>query len=193
MGKAPYSRRSGGPMKWIWSSAIPATVTLFAAAFTSPNVLASSGGGASTVFQFQRTCDPTVAPDRPFIAPAPYPSRAPYKNFWHGGERLWTMLEGDGTWAGLWRNDRGFRQKVFWWYPGFDGRVEARPDLIVTGRRIDGPESFTHRPATNAHHVDFGGNGWTILTGIDVPTTGCWELNGTYRGESVTFVVWVTA
>ena len=104
------------------------------------------------------------------------------------------MLQEHGTWAGLWRNDQGFRQKVFWWYPGFDGRVEGQPNLIVTGRRLDGPESFVHpRPATNAHHVDFGGNGWTILTGIDVPTTGCWELTGTYRGESVTFVVWITA
>ena len=102
------------------------------------------------------------------------------------------MLGADGTWAGLPRNDRGFRQKVFWWYPGFDGRVEAQPDLNVTGRRLDGPESFVHAvPATNAHHVDFGG--WTILTGIDVPTPGCWELTGTYRGQTVSFVVWITA
>ena len=52
--------------------------------------------------------------------------------------------EPHGTWAGLPRNERGFRQKVFWWHPGFDGRVEGRPDLKVTGRRLDGPESFVH-------------------------------------------------
>jgi hypothetical protein len=100
------------------------------------------------------------------------------------------MLQPDGTWAGLSRNRDGYRQKVFWWYPGFDGRLEARPDLKVFGRRLDGRESFVSEPATNAHHPDFGG--WTILTGIDVPTPGCWELTGTYRGHAVTFVVFVT-
>lgn len=152
-----------------------------------------SEGHTSASVQFQRdaACRVTPVPDRPFTAPAPYPAKAPYSNFWHGHEGLWTMLQNDGKWAGLPRNDQGFRQKVFWWHPGFDGRVEARPNLIVTGRRLDGTESFVHtRPATNAHHVDFGG--WTMLTGVDVPTTGCWELTGTYRGQSVAFVVWIT-
>ena len=178
-------------MKWMWLSATSLALTLSAAAFASPNALASGESGESTVLQFQRTCDATVAPDLPFTAPAPYPSRAPSSNFWHGHQGLWTMLGGDGTWAGLSRNEHGFRQKVFWWSPGFDGRIETQPDFVVIGRRLDGPESFVRpSPATNAHHVDFGG--WTILTGIDVPTTGCWELTGAYRGQSVTFVVWVT-
>lgn len=151
-------------------------------------------GRALPSLQFQRTisCEATVAPNQPFRAPAPYPSSPPASNFWHGHERLWTMLGGDGRWAGLPRNENGFRQKVFWWSPGFDGRIESQPDLMVIGRRLDGPESFIRpSPATNAHHVDFGG--WTILTGIDVPTTGCWELTGMYRGQSVTFVVLITA
>ena len=166
---------------------------LFAVFVASPNPFASSERGVSTLPQFSRTssCNVTVAPDRPLTIPAPYPASAPSKNFWHGSERLWTMLGAEGTWAGLPRNEKGFRQKVFWWYLGFDGRVERQPDLSVTGRRLDGPESFTHRTATNAHHVDFGG--WTILTGIDIPTEGCWELTGEYRGQSVTFVILITA
>jgi hypothetical protein len=133
----------------------------------------------------------TAAPSPPLLAPAPYPTAAPYDLFWHGNERFWTMLRPDGAWARLPRNERGYRQKVFWWYPGFNPRVEARPDLKVFGRRLDGPETFVHpSPATNAHHADFGG--WTILTGIDVPSKGCWELTGAYRGETVTFVVLIT-
>lgn len=136
-------------------------------------------------------CPVTTTPQPLFTTPAPYPVKAPSSNFWYGDERFWTMLQADGKWARLPRHPGGYRQKVFWWYPGFDGRVEARPDLKVTGRRLDGTESFVHAaPATNAHHPDFGG--WTILTGIDVPTTGCWELTGTYRGQTVTFVVLVT-
>lgn len=148
---------------------------------------------ASASVQFQRdmSCEVTPVPTSPFTPPSPYPAIAPSKNFWYGHEGLWTMLQSHGTWARLPRNDKGYRQKVFWWHPGFDGRVEARPNLIVTGRRLDGTESFVNpTPATNARHADFGG--WTILTGIDVPTTGCWELTGTYRGQSVSFVVWIT-
>lgn len=181
-------------MRYRSAGALSITSILFVALLASPNLLGWSEGRTSASVQFQRDalCQVTAVPDRPFTAPAPYPSNAPHANFWHGHEGLWTMLGADGTWAGLPRNDRGFRQKVFWWHPGFDGRVEAQPDLKVTGRRLDGPESFVHAvPATNAHHVDFGG--WTILTGIDVPTPGCWELTGTYRGQAVSFVVWITA
>lgn len=163
-------------MKYGWVGAFALASTLFVA------VPASSQDAAS--------CPVTPTPQRSFTVPAPYPAEAPYRNFWHGNEHFWTMLQADGTWAGLPRHPRGYRQKVFWWYPGFDGRVEARPDLKVFGRRLDGPDSFVSQPATNAHHPDFGG--WTILTGIDVPTRGCWELTGTYRGRSVTFVVLVT-
>ena len=160
-------------------------------------VLCMPGGStemlAAPAFQDRAAaaCPVTTPPPLAMTAPSPYPSEAPYQSFWHGSQRFWTMLSGDGTWAQLPRHERGYRQKVFWWYPGFNGRVEARPDLKVFGRRLDGPESFVSAPATNAHHADFGG--WTILTGIDVPTTGCWELTGTYRGETVKFVVLVTA
>ena len=136
------------------------------------------------------SCSVTVQSTPAFFAPPPYPQHAPGSSFWHGSERLWTMVDADGTWHGLPRNPDGFRQKVFWWSPGFDGRVEPRPKLSVVGRRLDGPETFVHAgPATNAHHDDFGG--WTILTGIDVPTAGCWELTGTYRENSLSFVVWI--
>lgn len=136
------------------------------------------------------SCNVTAKPTPAFFAPSPYPQSAPGSgSFWYGSERLWTMLDEGGAWPGLPRNPNGFRQKVFWWSPGFDGRVEPRPKLSVVGRRLDGPESFVAGPATNARHADFGG--WTILTGIDVPTPGCWELTGTYRDRSLTFIIWI--
>jgi hypothetical protein len=30
-----------------------------------------------------------------------------------------------------------------------------------------------------------------MLTGIDVPSAGCWEITGHYRDQAITFVVWV--
>lgn len=136
------------------------------------------------------SCNATAAPDEPFIVPSPYPDRPPAGNFWHGQDTFWTMLRADGNWSALPRNSQGLRQKVFWWAPGFDGRAEPRPNLVVSGRQLDGTASFVDPgPATNAHHADFGG--WAILTGIDVPQPGCWELTGHYRDQALTFVVWV--
>jgi hypothetical protein len=133
-------------------------------------------------------CQVTTAPNPPFVPPAPYPATVPAGIFWYGTDDLWTTLRVDGTWHGLPRNANGFRQKVFWWHPGFDGRIERTPELTVTGRRLDAAGSFVRPPpATNAESADFGG--WTILTGIDVPTAGCWELTGSYRSSIVTFIV----
>ena len=164
-------------------------LSLSVASIVSTAVLASPSGAGG--LQAPPSCSVTVAPDLPFMAPPPYPSRAPSpRAFWYGSETFWTMVDVDGTWHSLPRNPNGYRQKIFWWSPRFDGRIEARPKLSVIGRRLDGPEAFVHpAPATNARSADFGG--WAILTGIDVPTAGCWELTGTYRNESVTFVVWI--
>ena len=139
------------------------------------------------------SCPVTLPPDPGFTPPSPYPPQAPYSAFWYGTEGLWTMLNPNGTWHGIppaqgYR--RGYRDKVFWWRTGFDGRTEPRPELTVVGRRLDADAStFTESCATNAHHPDFGG--WAMLTGIDIATTGCWELTGRYRNETLTFVVWV--
>jgi hypothetical protein len=133
-------------------------------------------------------CPVTLPSARPFTPPSPYPEEAPYGRFWHGTDELWTSLERDGLWLGL-ETDRGRRDKVFWWRPGFDGRLEQRPALAVSGKRLDGEGSFTIPRATNAHHEDFGG--WTMLTGVDIPAGGCWEITGTYRDATLSFVVWV--
>lgn len=171
-------------MTWLTSVAIVSIVSATTPRANVP-VAGSPDAGAPA------SCSVTVQSTPAFFAPPPYPQHAPGgRSFWHGTRTLWTMLEADGTWPGLPRTPNGFRQKVFWWSPGFDGRVEAQPKLSVVGRRLDGTESFVHQgPATNAHHADFGG--WTILTGIDVPTAGCWELTGTYRENSLSFVVWI--
>ena len=92
--------------------------------------------------------------------------------------------------GGQWRT-RGrtpYREKVFWWRRGFDGVKESSPGLRVTGRRLDGEAAgLIVSPATNAHHSDFGG--WAMLTSIEFPSDGCWELTGAYRGHELRWVV----
>jgi hypothetical protein len=128
------------------------------------------------------------------VPPAPYPPKIParYGNaFWYGTPDLWTMLTTDGVWSGLPGSDAGYSQKIFWWREGYSMYAEPTPDLSVTGRRLDAaaaaPTMLRDAPATNAS-ADFGQG---MLTGITIPSLGCWEVTGHYRGHQLSFVVLV--
>jgi hypothetical protein len=58
----------------------------------------------------------------------------------------------------------------------------------VTGRRLDAPGTFEFGPGTNASAPDMG---TAMMVGIDIPELGCWEVTGTYRGTSLSYVVLV--
>ncbi|MBV8051874.1 MAG: hypothetical protein JOZ80_11835 [Acidobacteriaceae bacterium] len=114
-------------------------------------------------------------------------------SFWFGTDRLWTSLPVGGAWNGLPHytpGDPTFRQKLFYWRDGYDPAIEPQPDLKVTGKRLDAPAPPLH--------VDKPTSGWVkrdqpfMLTGINFPTLGCWEITGRYKDDELTFVIWVT-
>ena len=137
------------------------------------------------------TCRTTTAPDVPFTPPMPYPAKPPARyvgQFWYGTPELWTMLGADGIWSSLPHSDAGYTQKVFWWNQGYNVDAEPTPKLTVTGRRLDAAASpLVSSGATNAS-ADFGE---AMLVGVDIPTLGCWQITGHYRGNELSFVVWV--
>ena len=62
------------------------------------------------------------------------------------------------------------------------------PGLSVTARRIDGDAPVVHvADATNAKLQ----SGWAMLLMLEIPTSGCWEITGNYRADSLSMVVWV--
>jgi hypothetical protein len=140
------------------------------------------------------TCTITQPPSEPFVPPAPYPTKHPTGSFWLGSERLWTMRNIEGLWYGL-RTvdpDSGFtheiyRDKVFWWRKGYDWRTENPPELKVTGKRLDAPAPPLYADGANAANIKIP----SMVTGVDIPTVGCWEITGNYKGDKLTFVVWV--
>jgi len=122
---------------------------------------------------------PASSPATPaFVPPQPY-SPAPFgeDTFLVGSRDLWVSVA-KSPWHGL-------RHKVFWWRPGYNGAQEPRPNLTLTIRPIASRvTSSIDRPATNAQ---FGGE-WSMLTMVDFPAPGCWEIRGAYEGHSVAFV-----
>lgn len=131
-------------------------------------------------------CLTTLPPNPQFVPPKPYPQDAPTGAFWYGTESLWTSLSANGEWGGL-HNDKGYRQKVFFWSKGYDARKEPKPKLIITGRRLDGDSpSVAVADASNAFLSN--GSPPAMVMAFEIPTAGCWELTAHYGGHTLTFV-----
>ena len=95
---------------------------------------------------------------------------------WFGSRSFSVNLREDGTYNG--------GDKFFWYSQGFE--PEQASELQVEIRRLDaGPVTATALEPTNAL---FDGR-WHMLTGISFPDAGCWEITGTWRGQTLTFVV----
>jgi hypothetical protein len=139
-----------------------------------------------------KTCSATKPAPQPFVPPPPYPAKPSHGQFWFGTDRLWTALPETGAWIGLGHytpSDPTFRQKLFFWRQGYDAHAETQAKLTVSGSRIDTP--------AQPLQIDGPGTGsWTaddqfLVTGINFPTIGCWEITGRYENDEVIFVVWV--
>ncbi len=147
-----------------------------------------SPGPATILANSPESCPVTKPSNPPFIPPQPYPAQAPEAEFWYGTDSLWTAIPQTGKWDGLPHESAGFTQKVFWWSKEYSIASEPEPALLVTGRRIDAPAGpLQASKATNAFSSDLQ----SMLVGVDIPTLGCWEITGEYKGIELIFVVWV--
>ena len=98
-------------------------------------------------------------------------------------------MPANGIWASLPNNPEGYTQKIFWWSDLYVLKDELEPAIDVTGRRLDADAPLLNvSGGTNASASDIGD---AMLTGVDFPTLGCWEITGQYKNSVLTFVVWV--
>lgn len=140
------------------------------------------------------SCPVTGPPANPFIPPPPYELEHSTKSFLIGTEKLWTGLRKTGVWywaphaPGHENEVQPLTEKTFWGSVDFDYKTEYPPKLKITGRRLDGnaPPLLTLTP-TNA----FPGPAAAMLVGVYVPTPGCWEITGEYKGQKLSFVIWL--
>jgi len=164
---------------------------LLSVAFLSVLSLAHESVPAS--INVPENCPVTKPGNQPLVPPPPYAAKAPEGTFWYGTDRLWTLLGDSGAWTGLGHyepDDPTFRQKLLYWRQGYDWEKEPNPPAAVTGRRLDGPA-----PPLMADPVGGGyrEEDWKsfMVTGINLPTLGCWEITAQYETDELTFVVWV--
>lgn len=157
-----------------------------------PGVGGQSPIGSDAVPAGAQICEVT-RPIPPFAAPSPYPASPPavYDADWFGSRALWAMLDHDGE---IWPQSHlphgpgGLSQKTFYWSADRIPQDDLVPAITVTGTRLDGPGTFEFGPGTNAS-ADFGP---AMLVGIEIPSTGCWQLTARYRDAVLSYVVSIT-
>jgi hypothetical protein len=135
-------------------------------------------------------CPVTKPPAQPFVPPPPYWTDHGPEQFWYGTESLWTLLGVRGAWNiqnNVLEGKRGYRTKLTYWRRGFDWRREPEPGLIVIAKRLD--REAPPVAAGPAHAVFVTTERPGMMTGIDIPSTGCWELTAQYGGQKLSFVV----
>jgi hypothetical protein len=137
------------------------------------------------------SCPVTLPSAVPFTPPGEPKMGPSHNSFWVGTEKLWTSLGKSGEVWGWWPRAPGepvLTAKIFWGSVDFDYHRKEDYDLQVTGRRLDGdaPPLVVDK-VTNALFVPHV----AMLTGVYVPTPGCWEITGDYKGQKLSFVVWL--
>jgi hypothetical protein len=145
---------------------------------------------ASNTVRTNIDCPITLPPTLPFELPEGYQGSNSEPNsdmFWFGTAELWVMLRDNGVWSQLPKQDVGFVQKLVWWSQDYDWLQEQVPDFQLYGQRIDGVSAeFESDLATNAYTNERGS---MIMTGVVIPSTGCWQITGEYNEAELSFVV----
>lgn len=103
---------------------------------------------------------------------------------WVGTPNLAARVPDDGHWIAM-GPDHNYRDKWVWWREGYRAKEETKPELNISARKLDGPAPPVYLP----HGTNAFGPGWDrILTLMEFPSAGCWEVIGRYHDEELRFV-----
>ncbi|MEI9975737.1 MAG: hypothetical protein WDO73_28960 [Ignavibacteriota bacterium] len=123
-------------------------------------------------------CPVTKSPDFAFAPPSPYPE-AKGKSFYVGTANLWVLVY-PSPWRGLPYWPEGYRQKIVWWSEGCRAKTDPLPAIVIGGRRLDGNAPPLVVTGANGSRTTVG----FIMSGVNFPTSGCWEITGRFKARS---------
>jgi hypothetical protein len=139
------------------------------------------------------SCPVTKAPAPAFVPPAPYNSSPLSGGFLLGSESLWTFVNTDNLSPDSSRPEGPYAFKLVYWHPGLNWHhTDERNDLTVVARRLDAPSTpivFTHRANMVGHLSNDAPDEVAMMTGLDLPSGGCWEIAGDFKGEHLSYVI----
>jgi hypothetical protein len=76
----------------------------------------------------------------------------------------------------------GFEQRQIVWHSN-DYEWKKKMPLTITGRRLDGPSA--PRISDYATNTFVPGKGSFIVSGVTLPTLGCWKITGHYNSQEL--------
>jgi hypothetical protein len=121
-------------------------------------------------------CAVTKAQEPPFVPPKPYSASHGEGEFLYGTPALWTVVDPN------WHMHSGGKLPFF--RQGFDWTTEGRPHLAVVARRLDGEGPLVWSALPGSGSIEGKGvEGMFMVTGIDIPSSGCWEIAAHYIAD----------
>jgi len=149
------------------------------------------------------TCSITRPPNPPFVPPKACKCTTGPNSFWYGSGKLWTLLGASGVWGWAqhhpgYADDPLLTAKIPWWTSDLSGlnwssspwkgSAAIAKAFKMSGKRLDGDAAPIEISGGSASYTaDWGP---FLMTGVFLPTPGCWEITGEYLGDKVSFVVW---
>jgi hypothetical protein len=139
-------------------------------------------------------CPVTKAPAPAFVPPAPYNSSPLSGGFLLGSESLWTFVNTDDFSPNdPSRPEGSYGFKLVYWHPGLNWRrTDEASDLTVVARRLDTqsvPIVFTPRANMVGHLKADAPDEVAMMTGLNLPSGGCWEIAADFKGEHLNYVI----
>jgi hypothetical protein len=137
------------------------------------------------------SCPVTKAPTPAFVPPAAYNSSPLSGGFLLGSQSLWTFVN---TYAEPSRpEEQPYIFKLVYWHPGLNWHhTDETNALTVVARRLDGPSApivFTPRASMVGHFRAESPDEVAMMTGLDLPSRGCWEIAADFKGEHLNYVI----
>jgi hypothetical protein len=127
-------------------------------------------------------------PENRFTPPPPHEAAKPSDPmFWYGSDALYVFLSSDGRWRGI-TSPTGTRNKSFWYRKDPEWLEEFPYQLKITAKRIDADGSMITFPRVNNAIM---GKEVAMLTMLELPERGCWQVTGNYKSDHLSWVTWV--
>jgi hypothetical protein len=139
------------------------------------------------------SCPVTKAPAPAFVPPAPYNSSPLSGGFLLGSGSLWTFVNTHDLSENPTRPGGPYFFKLVYWHPGLNWQHSGETkDLTVVARRLDTPSApivFTGRASMVGHLSAEAPNEIAMMTGLNLPSGGCWEIAADFRGEHLNYII----
>ncbi|MBI3751604.1 MAG: hypothetical protein HY263_08135 [Chloroflexi bacterium] len=106
----------------------------------------------------------------------------------YGQPALWATIPRSGSWPSSTSTSGGRFIRTFWYSDRWSITDEPSPSISVSAGRFGGGQSVTGSAAVSARSRELG---TSMIVSLDLPSGGCWQITGTYRDQSLSYVVWI--